>query len=69
VDSDFVDSWGYSENVQIHHNENQKWYYLENQMPNEIFIFKSADSEEIKEGVFPGKCARILARPLCLTSP
>lgn len=52
--SDFVDLWGYSENVQVHHSEAQRWYYLENQMPNELLVFKSADSEEGKPGVLPG---------------
>ncbi|KAE9987078.1 hypothetical protein EG328_003860 [Venturia inaequalis] len=51
--SDFVDLWGYSENVQVHHSEAQRWYYLENQMPNELLVFKSADSEEGKPGVLP----------------
>jgi len=52
--SDFVDSWGYSENVQVHYNEAQKWYYLENQMPNELLVFKSADSADGEDGVFSG---------------
>ncbi|QDS73012.1 hypothetical protein FKW77_009098 [Venturia effusa] len=51
--SDFVDSWGYSENIQVHYNEAQRWYYLENQMPNELLVFKSADSEDGKLGVRP----------------
>lgn len=54
--SDFVDSWGYSENIQVHYSETQRWYYLENQMPNELLVFKSADSEDGKPGVLPGKC-------------
>lgn len=52
--SDFVDSWGYSENVQVHYSTKQKWYHLENQMPNELLVFKSADSEDGKNGTFPG---------------
>jgi hypothetical protein len=53
--SDFVDSWGYSENIQVHYSEKQKWYYLENQMPNELLVFKSADSEDGNPGVLRGK--------------
>lgn len=52
--SDFVDSWGYSENVQIHFSPGHRWYFLRDQMPNELLVFKSADSEEGKSGVFPG---------------
>ena len=55
VASDFVDSWGYSENIQVHYSEAQRWYYFENQMPNELLVFKSADSEDGKPGVLPGK--------------
>jgi len=54
VASDFVDSWGYSENVQVHFDEGQRWYYLDKQMPNELLVFKSADSEEGRESAFPG---------------
>lgn len=52
--SDFVDSEGYSENQQVHFNEEQKWYYLQNQMPNELLVFKSADSKDGEDGVFAG---------------
>ncbi|KAK9776216.1 putative Methyltransferase [Seiridium cardinale] len=52
--SDFVDSWGYSENMQVHFNEGQRWYYLRNQMPNELLVFKSGDSRDGADGVFSG---------------
>lgn len=52
--SDFVDSWGYSENIQVHYSESQRWYYLENQMPNELLVFKSADSKHGQPGILPG---------------
>jgi hypothetical protein len=67
--SDFVDSWGYSENIQVHYSETQRWYYLENQMPNELLVFKSADSEDGKPGVLPGKIFFPLTRDLVLTYP
>src|ERR1700760_3994593 len=55
IASDFVDSWGYSENVQVFYSDKQRWSYLEKQMPNELLVFKSADSEEGEKTVFPGK--------------
>jgi hypothetical protein len=64
VASDFVDSWGYSENVQVHYNKGQRWYYISNQMPNELLVFKSADSEEGQASVFPGKQLDRLIRSL-----
>lgn len=55
MDSDFVDTWGYLENTQVHFNESQKWYHLKNQMPNELLVFRSADSNEGEDGIFPGQ--------------
>ncbi|KAF6820119.1 hypothetical protein CPLU01_12844 [Colletotrichum plurivorum] len=50
---DVVDRDHVFENTQIHHNENQKWYYLSKQIPSEMIIFKNADSEE-PNGAAPG---------------
>lgn len=61
IASDFVDSWGYSENMQVHYHEGQRWYYLMEQMANELLVFKSADSEEGEEGVFPGMSLLVLS--------
>lgn len=33
------------ENTQVHFNPQQKWYYLKDQLPSELLIFKNADSE------------------------
>ena len=52
---DVVDRDAMFENTQVHYNPGQKWYYLENQMPAELLIFKNADSES-KFGASPGKC-------------
>lgn len=52
--SDIVDPWGYTENMQVHYNNGQRWYYLKDQMPNELLVFKCADSEEGKGSVFQG---------------
>jgi hypothetical protein len=52
---DVVDRDAMFENTQVHYNPGQKWYYLENQMPSELLIFKNADSES-KFGASPGKC-------------
>ncbi|KAK2732803.1 hypothetical protein CKAH01_08624 [Colletotrichum kahawae] len=43
---DVVDRDNVFENTQIHYNPNQKWYYVSNQLPTELIIFKNADSEE-----------------------
>jgi len=34
-----------TENLQIMHNPDQKWFYLPDQTTSEVLIFKSADSE------------------------
>ncbi|KAL9010327.1 MAG: hypothetical protein Q9173_004728, partial [Seirophora scorigena] len=33
------------ENVMVHYNSNQIWYYLSNQMPSELLIFRQHNSE------------------------
>ena len=33
------------ENMVVHYNPKQQWYYLSNQLPNELLIFRQADSE------------------------
>jgi len=30
----------------IHHNPQQRWFYLSSQQPNEVLLFKAADSDE-----------------------
>jgi hypothetical protein len=52
---DVVDRDAVFENTQVHYNPEQKWYYLANQMPSELLIFKNADSES-EFGASPGKC-------------
>jgi len=34
------------ENMMVYYNKNHKWYYLSNQNPHEVFIFRQADSEQ-----------------------
>jgi hypothetical protein len=51
---DVVDRDAVFENTQVHYNPQQKWYYLANQIPSELLIFKNADSES-KFGTSPGK--------------
>lgn len=51
---DVVDRDQVFENTQVHHNPEQKWYYLSGQMPDELVLFKNADSEE-RLGASPGK--------------
>ncbi|KAG4420758.1 hypothetical protein IFR04_006144 [Cadophora malorum] len=50
---DVVDRDAIFENTQVHFNPRQKWFYLSNQLPSEMLIFKNADSEE-KFGASPG---------------
>lgn len=45
VPGDIVQVDRVTENMQIHYNEKQKWYYLSDQMPSEMMLFKNADSE------------------------
>jgi hypothetical protein len=52
---DVVDRDAVFENTQVHYNPKQKWYYLPNQMPSELLIFKNADSES-KFDASSGKC-------------
>jgi hypothetical protein len=66
VASDFVDAWGYSENVQVHYGLGQRWYYLADQMPNELLVFKSADSDDGRPGVFPGEKSLAAKRQLLI---
>ena len=51
---DVVDRDAVFENTQVHYNPEQKWYYLADQIPSELLIFKNADSES-KFGASPGK--------------
>lgn len=50
---DVVDRNQVFENTQVHYNPEQKWYYLSGQMPDELIMFKNADSEE-PSGATPG---------------
>jgi hypothetical protein len=34
-----------AENRMVHFNENQRWYWLPDQSPNEILVFKAVDSD------------------------
>ena len=52
---DVVDRDAVFENTQVHYNSDQRWYYLPNQSPLELLIFKNADSEAMS-GVAPGEC-------------
>jgi len=50
---DVVDRDAVFENTQVHYNPEQKWFYLPNQLPSELLIFKNADSES-RFGATPG---------------
>jgi hypothetical protein len=51
---DVVDRDAMFENTQVHFNPDQEWYYLRDQTPSELVIFKNADSESLL-GASPGK--------------
>jgi hypothetical protein len=59
---DIVDKDAVFENTQVHFNPKQKWYYLPDQMPEELLIFKNADSEE-EIGGMPGESISIFYFP------
>jgi hypothetical protein len=61
---DIVDEDAVFENTQVHFNPEQKWYYLPDHMPEELLIFKNADSQE-ESGGMPGKFTSIFCF-LCL---
>lgn len=37
-----------TENVQVHYNDDQEWYYLSNHVPSEVLVFTSAQSNREK---------------------
>ena len=51
---DVVDRDAVFENTQVRYNSDQRWYYLPNQLPLELLIFKNADSEAMF-GAAPGE--------------
>lgn len=42
--SDVVFDTKVNENMQVHYNAAQKWYYLEDHDPSELLVFRQADS-------------------------
>ena len=45
-----------TENFQVYHRPAHRWYYLSNQTPSELIVFKQADSFS---GTSPGKSDRL----------
>ena len=37
-----------TENLQVHYNKGQKWYYLSKQLPSEVIVFTSMQSNPDK---------------------
>jgi hypothetical protein len=48
------------ENMVVHYNPKQQWYYLSNQEPNELLIFRQADSEN-RQGQVPSSHSKAKA--------
>ena len=42
--ADIVFDTKVTENMQVHHAAAHKWYYLEDQEPSELLVFRQADS-------------------------
>jgi len=35
-----------NENMLVHYDENQQWFYISDQMPDELLLFRQADSSD-----------------------
>lgn len=44
--TDVVTRTGFTENYQIYHNDDHMWYYLSDQLANEVIVFRQTDTEE-----------------------
>jgi len=44
--TDVVTREGFTENYQIYHNEVHRWYYLNNQLADEVIVFRQTDTDE-----------------------
>lgn len=64
---DVVDRDAFFENLQVHHNERQRWYWLRDQMPSELLVFKNADSQSYDGSVSAGMTQRIATCGVDLT--
>ena len=45
--ADIVFDTKVTENMQVHHDAAHKWYYLEDQDPSELLVFRQADSNPV----------------------
>jgi hypothetical protein len=45
--TDVVMRDGFTENYQIYHNDEHVWYYLNNQLADEVIVFRQTDTEEV----------------------
>ena len=63
VVADQVYSEHVTENVQVQHGPWQRWYYLSNQQPDELLLFRQTDSkpEQLKGG---GKSSKVTESPM-----
>jgi hypothetical protein len=44
--TDVVTRTGFTENYQIYHNDEHLWHYLNQQLANEVIVFRQTDTEE-----------------------
>ena len=54
-----------TENIQVHYGPWQRWYYLSNQQPHELMLFRQTDSksEQLRGG---GKFSRLIKWPVLI---
>ena len=49
-----------TENLQVHYDAAHKWYYLEDQEPSELLVFRQADSHPVgRVGTFDRYCLHV----------
>ena len=63
--ADIVFDTKVTENMQVHHAASHKWYYLEDQDPSELLVFRQAESHPVdgRVGMF------VLNRSQCFWAP
>jgi hypothetical protein len=46
IATDVVTRTGFTENYQIYHNDEHVWYYLREQLADEVIVFRQTDTVE-----------------------
>lgn len=48
--SDVLHTDRITENQLLHHSDKHRWYYVENQQPDDLIVFRNVDSTEKLQG-------------------